>query len=73
MNSIVSMAYGMYHVAKAQEEQFCKEFKERAEQNVKDYWDACKYPRKKKKAIRKKAEADYIFHMRLAQPTLFSF
>lgn len=25
------------------------------------YWEACKYPRKKKKAMRKKAQADYSF------------
>lgn len=31
------------------------------------YWDACKYPRKKKKAMRKQAIKDYILWSELSE------
>lgn len=55
------------------EKEMNEEFEQRAEEARKLYWDACKYPRKKKKAIRKKAKADFYFYKQLAQPVLFSF
>lgn len=45
-----------------------KGFKKRAEEAEKLYWDACKYPRKKKKTIRKKAKADYSFYLKMSEP-----
>ena len=42
-------------------------FKEKQQEAKKLYWDACKYPRKKKKAIRKQAIADYRFYGELCK------
>ena len=36
---------------------------------IQKYWDACKYPRKKKKQMRKEALRDYNFYLSL-QKTL---
>lgn len=51
----------------AEQEKMNEEFKRRAELNIKEYWDACKYPRKLKKKIRKQAEEDYHFNMLLSK------
>lgn len=51
----------------------CKEFNRRADEALKIYWDARKYPRKMKKKIRTKARKDYFFYKQLAQPVLFTF
>ncbi len=72
MSQLLTAALSMYHFAKANEEEMCAEFKARAEENRKEYWDACKYPRKKKKAIRKKAFADFQLHTILSRPVIFS-
>ena len=45
-----------------------KEFEIKAEEAKKLYWDACKYPRKKKKKIRKQAKADFELYTILSQP-----
>jgi len=73
IGSIVDYCLGMASIAKAQEEQMCAEFKERAEETKKKYWDACKYPRKTKKRMRKEAIKDYELYMILAKPFLFKF
>ncbi|MCB1711798.1 MAG: hypothetical protein KDH96_04740 [Candidatus Riesia sp.] len=41
--------------------------KEKIEEARKLYWDACKYPRKKKKALRKKAIKDFVFFSSLEE------
>lgn len=38
---------------------------QRIQEAIDLYWEACKYPRKKKKAMRKKAQADYSFYKSL--------
>ena len=35
--------------------------KRKIQEAVDKYWEACKYPRKKKKKMRKEAQRDYIF------------
>lgn len=70
-NSFVNYTLGLYAIFKAQEEKMCKEFDQRAEEARKLYWDACKYPRKKKKKIRKQAVEDFRFYKQLAQPIIF--
>ena len=40
-------------------------YEEKAEKARQLYWDACKYPRKKKKKIRKIAKLDYQFYTSL--------
>ena len=35
--------------------------KRKIQEAVDKYWDACKYPRKKKKKMRKEAQRDYNF------------
>lgn len=47
-----------------------KSFEKRREEARKKYWDACKYPRKKKKRIRKEAKEEYNFANMCAQ-TMF--
>lgn len=38
------------------------------------YWDACKYPRKQKKAMRKVAQQEYSFWMGMKNfPSIFNF
>lgn len=56
-----------------QEHEANEEFKRRAEEARKKYWDACKYPRKTKKRMRKEAIADYNFYMQLSEPIIFSW
>lgn len=42
--------------------QDCNEMnKQKIQEAEKKYWDACKYPRKKKKKMRKEALRDYSF------------
>ena len=71
MSHILQEALGLYYIAKANEEEMCAEFRIRADKDAKDYWDAAKFPRKKKKAVRKQAQIDYSFHMQLSRPVLF--
>lgn len=56
-------------IIKAEDE----EFKRRAEEAKQAYWDACKYPRKKKKAIRKRAQFDYSFYLQLSDRVGYNF
>ena len=39
---------------------------------IEKYWDACNYPRKKKKQMRKEALRDYNFYLSL-QKTLYFY
>lgn len=55
------------------EQEMNKEFKRRAEEARQAYWDAIKYPRKKKKAIRKKAQLAYSFYLQLSKPMFGGF
>ena len=73
LNGLLGMAMGFYNIAKHNEEKMCKEFEERAEKCIEKYWEACKYPRKTKKRMRKEAEKDYQLYKLLAQPVLFKF
>ena len=50
------------------EKQMTKHFEEKAEEARKKYWDACKYPRKTKKRMRKEAAQDYYLYKELAKP-----
>lgn len=69
MSSIVGMALSFEMI-----ERNCNEtFKNRAEEARKKYWDACKYPRKVKKQMRKEAIIDYNFYTQLSEPILFNF
>ena len=51
----------------------CPEFTNKVEEARKLYWDACKYPRKKKKKIRKEATTDYALYMYLSKLVIFEF
>lgn len=62
-----------FMVAQAQEKQMCKDFANRAEIARKKYWDACKYPRKIKKKMRKEARTDFTLYSQLSKPMLFTF
>jgi hypothetical protein len=53
------------------EEQMRQDFLEKAEEARQLYWEACKYPRKKKKKIRKRARAEYELYWILSQPVTF--
>jgi hypothetical protein len=43
-------------------------FKEKKEESRKLYWDACVFPRKKKKKVRKIAKSDFELYHILSQP-----
>jgi hypothetical protein len=70
MNSFINMCMSMVEQSIEREIEMCAEFKRRAELDKQRYWDACKYPRKIKKRIRKEALADYNFHMMLSKPMI---
>lgn len=58
-------------IAQQETEEMCAEFTKRKEEASKRYWDATKLPRKKKKAVRKEAAADYQLYSILEKPVLF--
>lgn len=68
----LNVIFGMYtmyiHDFIVKEEQMNKYFEEKAEEARKKYWDACNYPRKIKKRIRKEARGDYYFYKELVNP-----
>lgn len=72
MNNLVSNMMAMVIAFDSQQEEMCAEFKSRANKAAEKYWDACKYPRKKKKKIRKEARVDYYFYMSISEPVIFS-
>lgn len=46
----------------------CKDSnQEKIDAAIQKYWDACNYPRKKKKQIRKEALRDYNFYLSLQE------
>lgn len=55
-----AQALGMHEDIKSKNE-------EKIEEARKLYWDACKYPRKKKKAMRKQAIKDFNFWSSLSE------
>lgn len=73
MTDIVNFILAQAFAFEEREQEMCSEFKRRAEQAKRIYWDAVKYPRKKKKAIRKKAQLDYSFYVQLSKPMFGSF
>jgi hypothetical protein len=40
---------------------------EKIDAAIKKYWDACKYPRKTKKKLRKEAQKEYDFYISLQE------
>lgn len=50
---------------------FTKMASERKELARQLYWDACKFPRKTKKKMRKKALADFRLYSMLEKPVIF--
>lgn len=62
LNSILTMSMGFMEL----EKQMCEEFKRRAELDKQKYWDACKYPHKVKKRMRKEAIKSYELHIMLS-------
>lgn len=73
MTDIVNFILAQALAFQEREKEMNEEFKRRAEKAKKAYWDACKYPRKKKKAIRKEAKFNYSFYLQLSEPVNYSF
>jgi len=73
MTDIVNFILAQALAFQEREKEMNEEFKKRAEEAKQAYWDACKYPRKKKKAIRKRAQFDYSFYLQLSEPVSYSF
>ena len=48
-------------------------FAERRDQAVRDFFSACKYPRKKKKRIREQCREDYSFYANLVEFNIKTF
>ena len=44
---------------------------EKIDAAIQKYWDACKYPRKTKKKMRKEAQKEYIFWVSLQETLNF--
>ena len=67
--------YGLGEVliAQKQAKQLQEEAKVKAEIARTLYWEACKYPRKKKKFLRKKARENFELYSILSQPFNFSW
>ena len=73
MTDIVNFILAQALAFQEREKEMNEKFKRRAEEARNAYWDACKYPRKKKKAIRKRAQVDYSFYLQLSEPVSYSF
>lgn len=72
MQSLINYLYANLLLYEAQEKQMCDEFSKRKEQARQLYWDACNYPRKKKKTLRKQAKSDFELYSILEKPALFT-
>ena len=72
MNSLINYIYAQCLLHEAQEKQMCNEFSKRKEQARQLYWDACNYPRKKKKILRKQAKSDFKLYSILEKPLIFT-
>lgn len=73
MNTLLSSMIGMAISFQEMGKQSNEKFKEKAEEARKKYWNACKYPRKVKKQMRKEAIAEYNFYIQLSIPVLYDF
>jgi len=71
MNSFLIYALQQAIVFEQQEKEVCAEFTRCKEKAREKYWDACKYPRKTKKKMRKEALADFNLYSILEQPISF--
>ena len=69
LNLYLSLAYNV----QAEKLKHCSEFARRAEEALLKYKEASKYPRKKKKKLRKEAIFDYNFYNSLSQQCLLLF
>ena len=72
MNSFIDYIYAQYLLYEAQEKQMCDEFSRKKEQARQLYWNACNYPRKKKKTLRKQAKSDFELYSILEKPAIFT-
>ncbi|NCD06950.1 MAG: hypothetical protein EOL97_12590 [Spirochaetia bacterium] len=72
-HSFIAFGLSMCNDFLENEEKMIADAKIKMEKAKKLYWDACKYPRKKKKAIRKQAKSDYELYYILSQPINFSW
>lgn len=72
LDNIIGVALGYYEIAKAQEKEMSKDFKNRAKQARQKYYDAAKFPRKLKKKVRKEALYEYNFYVALSKTNYFS-
>ncbi len=73
MTDIVNFILTQTLAFQEREKEMNEEFKRRAEEAKQAYWDACKYPRKKKKTIRKRAQVDYSFYLQLSDRVGYNF
>lgn len=71
MNSLVAGLTHFLADALEKEKEMCEEFSKRKKAAEKKYWDACKYPRKTKKRMRKEALNDYELYSYLEKPFLW--
>lgn len=55
------------------QKEMSEHFEKEAEEAKKKYWDACKYPRKTKKKMRKEALVDFSLYTELAKPLHYIF
>ncbi len=61
MNMFGAYFGSMLMEVSAEMEEANKANKRKIQEAVDKYWDACKYPRKKKKQMRKEAQREYSF------------
>lgn len=73
MTDIVNFILAQALLYMQREQEMNESFKKKAEEARQAYWDACKYPRKKKKAIRKEAKSNYSFYLQISEPVSYSF
>ena len=62
MSSIINLIRAMVMVHDCRDSN-----QEKIDAAIQKYWDACKYPRKKKKQMRKEAQKEYDFWVSLQQ------
>ena len=61
MDSLGGFFRSMLMEASSEMEEVNKANKRKIQEAVDKYWEACKYPRKKKKKMRKEAQKEYNF------------
>ena len=62
MSSITNLLRAMFMVYDCRDSN-----QDKIDAAIQKYWDACKYPRKKKKQMRKEALKDYNFYLSLQE------